>query len=195
VCRRTTSRQRLPITASVGGNYLDHKRTWVFLHPAPGKADAAVGVFHDDPNDYNKAPLQFHGDFSQAGSSPRSPDPTHPRWGSLQPLPAASILSPIFISRRRLVPQRQKANPTIDQQQHLSGRVSWPPLTRPRARVQYPHTSVLENVFVPAPPSARPRRVVRRFTAGRGKQAPWNARPRGHGAGVPSFLPLRGAGT
>jgi hypothetical protein len=56
----------------------------------------------------------------------------------------------ILTSRTRLVPERRKANSTIDQQ-HLPGHVSLRPLTHPRARPQYLPTSALENVPVPFP--------------------------------------------
>jgi hypothetical protein len=103
------------------------------------------------------------------------------------PFEPCRFLSPILTSRARMVPQRQKASSTIDQQ-HLPGRVSSPALTRARARPPYPHTSALDNVPIPFPPCARPRRAARRLTAGRDKQAQWNAPPRGHAAEVPSWL-------
>jgi hypothetical protein len=181
------SRQRSPITASVRGKFpRPHPHLGVST-PAPGKPAAAVDVFYYDPNDHNKAPLQSHGDFSYAGSSPGSPDQIPPRWNHSSPFQARRFQSPILVSRGRMVPQRQKANSTIDQQ-HLPGRVSSPPLTRPRAQPQYPHTSALENVPVPFPSSSRPRRAARRLTAGRDKQAQWNAPPRGDAAEVPSCL-------
>lgn len=115
------------------------------------------------------------------------PDQIHPRWDHSTPFQPCRFLSPILISRGRLVPQRQKASSTIDQQ-HLPGRVSSPPLTRARARPQYPPTSALDNVPIPFPLSARPRRAARRLTADRDKQAQWNAPPRGHAAEVASWL-------
>jgi hypothetical protein len=81
----------------------------------------AVGVFHDDPNNHNKAPLQSMKTF---------PMPDHLRDYQTQSIPdgyhsnpfqLCRFLSPILISRTRLALQRQMANSTLDQQQHLLG--------------------------------------------------------------------------
>jgi hypothetical protein len=74
-----------------------------------------------------------------------SPTLSIPDGDHSSPYQLRRFLSAILISRTRLVPQRQKANSTIDQQ-HLPGRVSSPALTRARARPQYPPTMALNNV-------------------------------------------------
>ena len=104
-------------------------------HERPRAGRAPLSVFRD-----RGSRLELGGDHHRAdgGAVQRRLDHVH------------RVLLRILIGRTRLVPQRQKANPTIHQQ-HLPGRVSSPPLTRPRSRPQYPPTAALENVPVPFP--------------------------------------------
>ena len=152
---------KLPMLAHMAGRAKRHqvlKKIITLLAPLDLMVDLRGSLCHERPR-AGRVPLsvscdrgsrlELGGDHhrADAGAVQRRLDHVH------------RVLLRTLISRTRLVPQRQKANSTIDQQLHLAGRVSLQPLTRLCACPQFLPTSALENVTAPFPPSARPRRA------------------------------------